>query len=150
MKKWNFVGLQIDQESDNSTNRNKVSQIRSSNVLIKVDPKRGDFNGISLTLLLQIRSPRLKQVLRLKSAWTPLPGLRWFQKTYEKSDFSLCLCCARHTAQLCHFLCCENVSHRKVCPDKVNMIFLHKNDYFSPSPSEYLVPALPVELLHGK
>lgn len=57
--------------------------------------------------------------------------------------------CQMHS-MACNFHCCEKVSHKEVCPAKMNTIFYHKNDHFSPSPSEYFLPTLPAGPLGGK
>lgn len=141
---------QFDPKSGISTNRNKTSQFRNSDVLISSWLKKR-YHQWHLINNLIIYLPFEAGTQTPNQPECPYPGWDGVRRPMRRVTSLHCvlvLCQAHSTA--CNFQCCEKVSYKEMCPGKMNIIFHHKNDHFSPSPSEYFLPMLPAGLRHVK
>ena len=141
---------QFDPKSDISTNSNEMSQFRNSNVLLSSWLKKR-YHQWHLINNLVIYLPFEAGTQTPNQPDCPYPGWDVFRRPMRRVTSHHCVLVLHQTHSMaCNFQCYEKVSYKEVCPGKMNIIFYHKNDHFSPSPSEYFLPTLPAEPLHGK
>lgn len=80
----------------------------------------------------------------------PHRGWDGFRRPMRSVTLLHCVLVLRQMHSMACEKCGKKVSYKEVCPGKMNLIFHHKNDHFSPSPSEYFLPTLPAGPLCGK
>lgn len=146
LKKWNFCTIQ----SYISTNRNEISQFRNSNVLIASWLKKRYHQWHLINNLIIYVPFEVGTQTPSQPEW-PYPGWDGFRRPMRRVTSLHCALVLCHIHSMaCNFHCCEKVSYKEVCPRKMNIIFHHKNDHFSPRSSGYFLPILPAGPLRGR